>query len=162
MTLSLFEVWAAGDDTLLETKALKSAGYHMLEIHFLSNNLSSQPNFKNIKKNWKLECWRWRASEHFPLLHLFLVPNIVKILATNTSELPTMYYINILLMCLALYFFKLVICMTHSIALESEWWWEKDDACTIGKFHLIFLHSCNLRKLLRINWKSYCSVKLTQ
>ena len=55
----------------------------MLEIPFLSSPFT-HPNFKNIKK-LGMECYRGRARKDFPLFHLFLLPTIVKVLATNTS-----------------------------------------------------------------------------
>ena len=70
MNFSVLEIIATGGDNTAGNQSTnlrqKYAAYHMLEIHFT-------------------------AREHFPLFHVFLLPTIEKILATNTSQFPTMY-----------------------------------------------------------------------
>ena len=87
MTFSLLEICAAGGDTLLQTRA-PIFGKNMQGITCLkptSFPTLSVTTISKITKNWKLECCRGRAGEYFPLFHVFLLPNIVKVLATNTS-----------------------------------------------------------------------------
>ena len=75
---------------------LKYAGHHITCLKPTSfPTLPFTPILK-IYKNWKLQCCRGRASKHYPLSHVSLLPNIVKILATNTCQLSSMYCITTL------------------------------------------------------------------
>ena len=72
---------------------LKYAGITCLQLTSFPT-LSVTPSLI-ISKNCKWQCCKGITGVHFPLLHIFLLHNILKILATNTCQLPTMYIVNI-------------------------------------------------------------------
>ena len=90
MTFSLLEICPGGGGTLLQTRAPIGRVTCWKPTSFPTLSLTP---ISEILKKCKSHCCRVSAKEYFPLLHLFLVPNIVKILATTTCQLPTMHNI---------------------------------------------------------------------